>query len=157
TPVPGENPAGVDLRADTGPGSAYHAVRDARFANRAAERQMLADPAATPPDWKPVLRGGAALLAEKSKDLEITAYVIEALVRLHGFAGLRAGFRLARELVERFWERLYPLPDEDGMETRLAPLTGLNGQDGEGTLVSPILCVPLIRGDESPPLACYQI
>jgi type VI secretion system protein ImpA len=157
-PIPGDNPAGVDLRADARPGSVYHAVRDARLANRAAERQLLADPGnGTAPDWRPVLQRGLAVLAEKAKDLEIVAYVVEALVRLHGFAGLRDGFRLARELIEHFWEELYPLPDDDGLETRLAPLTGLNGRDAEGTLISPILCVPLTQRGSGGPFACYHV
>jgi type VI secretion system protein ImpA len=156
-PIPGDNPAGMDPRAVGSPGSDYHAVRDARLANRAAERRLLADPAdGTAPDWRPVLQRGTAVLAERAKDLEATAYVIEALVRLHGFAGLRDGFRLARELVERYWDGVYPLPDEDGIETRLAPLTGLNGADSEGTLISPILCVPLTRPANGTPLACYH-
>src|SRR5262249_13052992 len=86
---------------------------------------------------------GTQALAEQSKDLEITAYLIEALVRQHGFAGLRDGFRLAHGLVENHWEGLYPQPDEDGLETRVAALTGLNGADAEGTLLVPIARVPL--------------
>ena len=62
------------------------------------------------------------VLAERSKDLEITAWMIEALVRERGFAGLRDGFRAARDLVERFWDGLYPRPDEDGLSTPVAPL-----------------------------------
>jgi type VI secretion system protein ImpA len=156
-PIPGDMPAGVDLRLDDSPASVYQEVRDARLANRAAERQLLAGgDEANPPDWQGVLQRGSEVLAEMSKDLEIAAYVIEALVRLHGFAGLRDGFRLARELVERFWDHLFPVPDEDGLETRLAPLAGLNGLDGEGTLIGPIRCVPLTHGDNSLPLACYH-
>jgi type VI secretion system protein ImpA len=141
----GEKSTGTDLRADSSPGSAYYAVKDARSAARSAERQMVMgeDPNAAPPDWKPVLQKATQALAEKTKDLEITAYLIEALVRLHGFPGLRDGFRLARELVEQYWDDLYPLPDEDGVATRVAPLTGLNGDDAEGTLISPIAQVPL--------------
>jgi type VI secretion system protein ImpA len=157
-PISEAKPAGEDLRTDPSPTSPYYAVKDARSANRAAERQMLVDgDDGTAPDWRPVLKNGSKALAEKAKDLEITAYLIEALVRQHGFAGLRDGFRLARELVERFWEGIYPLPDEDGLETRLAPLTGLNGQDGEGTLISPILRVPLTEGSSVGPFACYHI
>jgi type VI secretion system protein ImpA len=156
SPIAGDNPAGADPRADGGPNSAYHAVRDARLANRAAERQRLAgDSEVAAPDWQPVLQRGIAVLGDTAKDLEITAFVIEALVRLHGFAGLRDGFRAAREMVERFWEQLYPLPDEDGIETRVAALTGLNGADGEGTLISPILCVPLTGSDT--PYACFHV
>src|SRR5262249_55848947 len=98
---------------------------------------------AGPADWRQVVQLGTKALAEQSKDLEITAYLIEALVRQHGFAGLRDGFRLARGLVENYWEGLYPQPDEDGLETRVAALTGLNGDDAEGTLLVPIARVPL--------------
>ena len=147
-PIAGPKPTGADLRADSSPGSLYYAVKDARTAARNAERLQATgeedDKAnAAPPDWKAVLQNAVKALAEKTKDLEVTAYLIEAQVRLHGFAGLRDGFRLARELVEHYWEGLYPLPDEDGPETRVAALTGLNGDDAEGTLLVPIARVPL--------------
>jgi type VI secretion system protein ImpA len=143
--IPGDNPAGADLRADGSPGSAYYAIKDARSAARAAERQMIPgeEDSAPPPDWRPVLEFARKALAEKTKDLEIAAYLIEALVRQHGFAGLRDGFRLARGLVDAFWDRLYPLPDEDVLETRVAALAGLNGVDAEGTLIAPIALVPI--------------
>jgi type VI secretion system protein ImpA len=157
-PIAGDNPAGPDLRADDALGPTYYAIKDARSAARAAERQLLAgdDGAASPPDWRPVIQNGTKALADKTKDLEIVAYLIEALVRQHGFAGLRDGFRLARELVERFWDGLYPLPDEEGLETRVAPLTGLNGDDGEGTLISPIARVSLTEGNSAGPFSWYH-
>jgi type VI secretion system protein ImpA len=150
--------AGGDLRLDASPESLYYAVKDARSAARAAERQRMADAedAGDTPDWRPVLRLCLKALGEQSKDLEIAAYVIEALVRLHGFAGLRDGFRLVRALVERYWDELHPLPDEDGLETRLAPLAGLNGADAEGTLIAPLARVPLTEGGAAGPLAYHH-
>jgi type VI secretion system protein ImpA len=148
-PIPGDKPTGIDFRADPSPASPYYVIKDARSAARAAERQLLgADEEATgpPPDWKPIVQHGTKALAEKTKDLEITAYLIEALVRQHGFVGLRDGLRLARELVEKFWDGLYPLPDEEGVATRVAPLTGLNGDDAEGTLITPITRIPITDG-----------
>jgi type VI secretion system protein ImpA len=144
-PIPGPKPPGVDLREESSLTSAYYAIKDARNAARVAERQLALDgeEPATPADWRPVLQLGTQALAEQSKDLEITAYLIEALVRHHGFAGLRDGFRLARGLVENYWDGLYPQPDEDGLETRVAALAGLNGDDAEGTLLVPIARVPL--------------
>ncbi|NQT37025.1 MAG: type VI secretion system protein TssA [Planctomycetes bacterium] len=146
-PIPGDNPAGVALREDFSPTSEYHAMKDARAAARAAERNVVwdddEDAYAEPPNWRPILELGPKILAEQSKDLEIAAWLTEGLLRRHGFAGLRDGFRLARELVERFWDHLYPVPDEDGMATRVAPLAGLNGVDSEGVLINPISNVPL--------------
>jgi type VI secretion system protein ImpA len=159
-PIPGPKPTGVDLREELSPNSAFYAIKDARNAARAAERQLVGEgeePTASP-DWRPVLQLGTKALAEQTKDLEVTAHVIEALVRLHGFAGLRDGFRLARALVERHWDGLYPQPDEDGLETRVAPLTGLNGDDAEGTLLVPIARVPITEATSVGRLDCthYQ-
>ncbi len=157
-PVQGPVAAGVDLRSDSSPNSLYYLIKDARSAARAAERQIVMDedePSAKP-DWRPVLEHAKKALAEKTKDLEIAAYLIEALVRLHGFDGLRDGFRLASGLVEQFWDGLYPLPDEDGLATRVAPITSLNGDDAEGTLIAPIALVPLTEGSSVGPFALYH-
>jgi type VI secretion system protein ImpA len=154
-PIPGDEQAGIDLRTDLSPNSTYYAVKDARNAARTAERQAILDGegSASGADWQPVLQHGLTVLAENSKDLEVAAYLIEALVRKQGFAGLRDGFRLVRELVERYWDGLYPRPDEDGMQTRVAPLTSLNGDEGEGTLIGPIANVPLTEGNSCGPFA----
>jgi type VI secretion system protein ImpA len=157
-PLPGDNPCGVDFRLDPSPTSLYYAIKDARSRARNAERQALMseEGAAGPVDWRPVLEHGKTVLTEKSKDLELVAYMIEALVRLHGFAGLRDGFRLARELVEQYWDSLYPQPDEEGIATRVAPLAGLNGEEAEGTLIEPIRKIDLTRGDSAGPYAYHH-
>jgi type VI secretion system protein ImpA len=146
-PIAADKPTGVDPRSDRSSGSLFYRIKDARAAARAAERHAVAGdetkPDWKPPDWKPVRQLATQFLAEQAKDLEITAYLIEALVRLEGFAGLRDGFRLARALVDKFWDGLYPTPDEEGLVTRIAPLVGLNGEGGEGTLLAPIARVPL--------------
>ena len=62
---------------------------------------------------------------------------------MHGFAGMRDGYRLARELVERFWDDgLYPSPGEADVERRCAHLLQLNGIDSTGALVPPIGRIP---------------
>jgi len=157
-PINGEMSVGSDPRADSSPTSAYYQVKDARSQARAAERQALMtngeDEAFA--DWGPILSLAPNVLAEQAKDLEITAYLVEALARKHGFAGLRDGFRLVREMVEQFGDDVYPLPDEDGIETRVAPLTGLNGEGGEGTLIAPINAVPITDHSSVGQFATYQ-
>jgi type VI secretion system protein ImpA len=143
-PIAGDNPAGMDLRTDSTPTSPYYAIKDARSKARAAERRMPGEgEEGPPPDWRPVVQTGVKVLTEKSKDLEVAAYLIEGLIRINQFAGLRDGFHLVRELIDKFWDKLYPLPDEEGLTTRVAPLTGLNGDDAEGTLIAPINNVPI--------------
>ncbi len=157
TPIAGEQPAGANLREDISPNSLYYQIKDARNKARAAERTMIAgDEGGERPDWSPLIDLVPKALAEQSKDLELTAWLIEALVRLGGFAGMRDGFRLARELCENFWDGLYPMPDEDGIETRVSPLSGLNGEDGPGTLIIPIAQIPITGDGEHGAFATWQ-
>ena len=140
-PIPGANASGEDIREDPSPNSIYYKIKDARNAARAVERQALMeyDPDNAPkPDWKPILIQGREILLNITKDLEIAAWMTEALLRRYGYPGLRDGFKLIRELCVKYWDTLFPLPDDYGMETRVFPLTGLNGDDAEGTLVGPI-------------------
>jgi type VI secretion system protein ImpA len=157
-PIPGDKPTGVDLRADANPASDYYKLKDARFAARAKERDLESQPEAVDllPEWRTILDLAPKILAEQAKDLEVAAWFVEALIRRHGFAGLRDGFRLARGLVEKYWDGLYPPVDEEGIAAKVAPLTALNGEGTDGTLIQPIRKVPLTDGKEPGPFATWQ-
>jgi len=138
-PITGDKPTGTDLRSDTSPTSDYYAIRDARKAASDSERRIdKGDDTGEPPDWRPVVERATKVLEEKSKDLELAAYLIEALVRTRGFPGLRDGYRLARELVERFWEGLYPTAQDGEVQDRFSHILYLNGLDGPGALLVPV-------------------
>lgn len=155
-PIEGETETGIDLRENAS--ADYYTVKDARSAARAAERSMDVDDDAGGllPEWRTILDVSPRILRTQAKDLEVTAWFIEALLRAQGYAGLRDGFALARGLVERFWDTLYPAPDEDGISTRVGPLTGLNGESADGTLIQPIRKVPLTLGDSAYSLWQYE-
>ena len=157
-PIGGESVTGQDLRADPSPVSPYRKLRDVRSAARDFERSAVVEdePGAATSYWRPVLDMAPEILGKHSKDLEVAAWLIEAELRINGFAGLRDGLRLVRELVERYWEQLYPRPDEDGLTTRVAPLTGLNGQSGEGTLIAPMRRVPLTEAVADGPFGLWH-
>ncbi|MGA0603168.1 type VI secretion system protein TssA [Caulobacter sp. KR2-114] len=138
-PISDDAPAGVDLRQDSSPSSVYFQLKDARSAARRAER--AADEEGEDrqvAEWQTILSLAPTVLAEQSKDLEITAWYIEALLRAHGFAGLRDGFALTAAMLERYWDSFHSLQDDDGLVTRLAPLSGLNGVESDGTLIQPL-------------------
>lgn len=149
-PISDVAPCGADIREDASPTSVYYQLKDARSSARAAERSMDADEesAGLLADWRTILDVAPKVLATRAKDLEAAAWLAEALLRAHGFAGLRDGFLLIEQLADRFWDGLYPLPDEDGMETRVAPLTGLNGETSDGALIQPIRKAPLLPGGD---------
>lgn len=154
-------PGGENLRKDFSPDAIYRKIKDARNAARRAETRPSLD-AEQSSDWAFVLDEGPKALETLSKDLEIAAWVTEALVRAHGFAGARDGFRLCRELIQGFWAVLHPEPDPDDPEDEepitVAALSGLNGVDGEGTLIAPLHRVPIVDGESESPLgvSAYQ-
>ncbi len=107
--------------------------------------------------WRVVREIALKALAEQTKDLEIAAWLTEALVRQDGVVGLAAGIRLLAGLVEGFWSSdLYPMPDEDGIVTRVAPITGLNGEGGDGTLMQPIRKQVLFETPDHSPVSYWQ-
>jgi type VI secretion system protein ImpA len=163
-PIPGEAPQGTDIREDFSATSPYNQLRDARAEARDAERerdtpapgQEMRDPA---PHWRTVREVALKTLRENAKDLEVSAWLTEALVRSHGLTGLAAGARVMAGLAERYWDDLFPLPDEYGLETRLAPVTGLNGRDGNGSLMQPLYQLTLFKrraDDTTVPIYQYQ-
>ena len=103
-PIAEGAPTGGDLREDISPTSHYYRIKDARTAARAAERQADAGDgtdegvngtwptAAAREEWRKVLALAPQVLAEKSKDMEVVAWLIESLARLHASSGLRDGF-----------------------------------------------------------------
>src|SRR5688572_13509256 len=102
-PIDDGRSCGEDVRDDAAAARAFDALHDARSAARASERQALAgEDGAARPDWNGVERQAVELLADRGKDLEVAAYLVEALVRRHGLAGLRDGLRLLAGLLERF-------------------------------------------------------
>lgn len=153
-PVSEENAAGIDLRNDESPDSLYYTLKDARNSARAIERNSFPgddnEDHAETEHWKLIISKAPEAL-KQSKDLEIAAWLTEALIRQDGFAGLKEGFTLINGLIQNFWDGLYPLPDEDGVSTRVAVLVGLNGINNTiGTLVAPINTAPLTAdGDYS--------
>jgi type VI secretion system protein ImpA len=142
-PIAGDDPCGADPRLDIAPTAPYQRIRDARASAGVAEREEARGESREkrPPSaeyWRQIRDMAPILLSTQAKDLEIACFYLEALLRAGGFAGLRQGFALCLGLVDRFWDGLHPRPDEDGLETRLGPLTSLNGADREGTLIEPI-------------------
>lgn len=139
-PISDDAPQGSDIREDRSPTSDYYTIKDARNSARAAERAAMFDDdeadLLTP--WGTVLEVAPKILKDTSKDLEVASWYLEGLIRYEGIAGLRDGLVLIKRLVEDHWDGLYPEPDEDGIETKVAPLTGLNGDGGDGTLLTPI-------------------
>lgn len=97
SPIPGNIPAGLDIR-DTEP-----------FALLQAEYAKLTNPAATePPDTSIIIANAVELLTNQGKDLMVAAYLANALMQQNGLAGLNQGLHIFGDMIETYWESLYP-------------------------------------------------
>lgn len=121
-PIEGENPSGESLRY-AGP---YDAIQEARRADDPNLGQGDWKRDLKVANWREVSRIATEALASKGKDLQIAAWLTEALIKQHGFVGARDGFRLLRELQERFWDTVYPLPEDGELEVRASALEWVN-------------------------------
>jgi type VI secretion system protein ImpA len=96
--------------------------------NRAEEDPALVvEGAPKVANWPAVVRGCEEALATKSKDLQLAAWLAEGLAHTEGFPGVRDGLRLAKQMIESFWDRLHP-GYEDGeivLAIRARPLSWL--------------------------------
>ncbi|MCU0245356.1 MAG: type VI secretion system protein TssA [Bryobacter sp.] len=116
-PVAGDNPAGRDLRYHP----IYDQIKEARREEEAFE-QGVWQTAIKSADWVQVVKLCSEALAKQSKDLQLAAWLTEALLRREGLPGLASGLRLLAELLERFWDTLYPELEDGDAEMRSVPL-----------------------------------
>ncbi len=106
-------------------------------------RRLFRKPDQKSSDWHAVVRLGCEALRTKSKDLQIAAWVTEALGQLHGFEGLRDGFGLLHQLQERYWADVFPRLEPGDPESRYGPYDFLNS---EKVLPLLIRSFPLTKG-----------
>lgn len=99
-------------------------------------------------DWRGIIRLASDTLTRQAKDLEVTARLVEALTKEHGFAGVRDGLRLLRLLVDQGWDRVYPVIEDGDLEVRADRLNNLLDAADRGTRFPVTLRrTPLVAGD----------
>ena len=137
-PISGANPAGIDLRRDTKL-LIYEKIKEARRQDDdlsqgdwVAERKVA--------DYSLIVRLAQDSIATVSKDLQLAAWLTEALLRTEPFGGLRQGLDLCRRLVSEFWDTLYPVLEDGDREFRATPLSWIGSN-----LDLPLRSAPLVE------------
>lgn len=112
-PITEENPSGENVRYS----GLYDQILEARRADEDLAQGAWKTELKTA-DYRKVIELAVPALKTQTKDLQISAYLSEALVMEHGFAGLRDSLKLMSGLQEKFWETIFPEIDEGDMESR---------------------------------------
>ncbi len=116
-PIEGPNPSGANLRYDP----VYDKIKEAR------REEAQPPPGMTEQDRKvsdnnQVIKLTTDLLTTKTKDLQLAAWMSEAMLKQRGFGGLKDGLALCCGLIDKFWDTLYPEIEDGDAESRGAPL-----------------------------------
>ncbi len=122
-PVSDETPSGESLRYS----GLYDEISEARRADvdvNQGDWQTELKVA----DHRKVVDVAIPALTSQSKDLQISVWLAEALIKLHGFAGLRDSLTLVAGLQDNFWDTLHPEIDEGDMEGRANAIAWLDVQ-----------------------------
>ncbi len=123
TPVSEEKPSGQYLRYS----GIYDEISEARRADldvSQGEWQTEMKVA----DFRKVISLAVPSLEKDTKDLQIAAWLSEALVKEHGFVGLRDSLKMLIGFQENFWESLHPEIDEGDMEGRANAIAWMEEQ-----------------------------
>ncbi len=138
TPIAGDNPSGADLRYDNKL-LLYDKIRELRRQDDDLNQGEWQHERKVG-DYSGVIRMTQEALATRTKDLQLAAWLADALLRTEGFSGLHQGLTFCHALIGTFWESLYP-PIEDGdLDLRVGPLEWLGT-----SLEIPIKSVPIVR------------
>ena len=145
-PIPGDNPAGEDLRY----GPAYDQIKEARRADDLLDRGDWQREIKTS-DWDAVITTAVDALINKSKDLQIAAWLTEALVDTEGFSGLAIGLKLLAGFLRDYWEHVYPVIEDGDLDFRIGPIEHMNEK-----LWLAVKQVPLTDKDATPGYSWLQ-
>ncbi len=134
-PIPGDNPSGENLRYEP----IYDQIKEARRQEEELA-QGIWQHEVKQADFTKVIKLASDALAERSKDLQLAAWLTEALIYEEGIAGLRQGLVLVRELMEKFWDTLYPELEDGDPYMRTGVLDWIGSR-----LEEPLKKAPLTR------------
>jgi type VI secretion system protein ImpA len=152
-PIDGANPAGETCKfraSGVAPklDEARKEVNPNHFARddpRRPEQPQLAD-------WPGIEELARDTLVRSRKDLMVAARLTEALVKRHGFHGLRDGLRLMRRLTQECWDWVHPVIEDGDLEMRATPFNWLDDELLGAKFPYTLRTVPLTKaGDEQAP------
>lgn len=92
-------------------------------------------------DWRGLEARTRDILARQCKDIRVSLYLVLALIKLYGYAGLDQGLQLLTGLYDRCWDYLYPVidPEDNDLSPRSDPLENMLDSADKGLLIPSVL------------------
>jgi type VI secretion system protein ImpA len=144
-PISEDLPSGVSLRYEP----IYDQIREARREDDPKQERGVWTLTLKAADWPLVEKLCVEALTDRTKDLQIAAWLLEAWLRRYGFPGMREGFRLMNALSQDYWDSIHPMPEDGDLDYRIAPFEWANEKL---PVVIKLLPITNPTGDSSRPL-----
>jgi type VI secretion system protein ImpA len=124
TPISGDSPGGANLRYDP----VTDKIKEARREDD--QTSPLGDwvTALKTGDYGAVIKLAGEAVAKRSKDLQLAVWLVDAHVRKEKFPIVAQGFALLHDMLDTFWDSMYPEIEDDDLELRAAPLDWLGNK-----------------------------
>lgn len=91
--------------------------------------------------WSDVEKICASALKNKTKDLQIAVWWLEAKTAMCGFLGLNQGVAVLHALCKKYWDKIWPAIGQNGnLNARLAPFYFFAEKVSEKILAIPLTC-----------------
>ncbi|MGB6690038.1 MAG: type VI secretion system protein TssA [Terracidiphilus sp.] len=117
-PIPGDNPAGANLRYER----VYDQIKEARTEEDESIPSGAWARTAKRADFNQVIKLAGEALANKSKDLQLAAWLMEAHVKKEGIGLVQPCLKLFQDLQGQFWDTLYPVIEDGDAGLRAVPI-----------------------------------
>ena len=117
-PISDDNPCGEDLTFQP----LFDDIKEARRQDDPSLDQGEWKTEIKAADWNKVKDLATDAFQNKTKDLQIGAWLTESVLQLQGFSGLSEGINLITELLENQWDNLYPLVEDGDLDLRASRL-----------------------------------
>jgi type VI secretion system protein ImpA len=141
-PIPGENPSGIDLRYDNKL-LIHDKIKEARRQDDDLAQGAWQSERKTA-NFPFVVKMAQDALATVSKDLQVAAWLTEALLQTERYDGLRQGLDLTLNLMTTFWDTVYPVIEDGDRELRAVPISWIAEK-----LDYPLRSTPIVTGGYS--------
>jgi len=120
-PITDAQPCGEDLSFST----EFDAIQELRREDDPTLDQGEWITALKTADWPAVVKQCDALLQQRTKDLRLLVWRVEALARVQGLQGLARGLEDCVSACNAFWPLLHPLPEDGDAEQRAGAIRWL--------------------------------
>jgi type VI secretion system protein ImpA len=122
--ISADNPSGPSLRDD----EIYQRIQQARLEDDNSTPRGVWEFEMRRADWNTVYELASSSIKERSKDIQLAVWMMEAQLMRVGFASIAPSVYLIEEMLAQYWDNIHPQMDEGDSEHRVNIISWINSK-----------------------------